>query len=103
MSEKIIYEDDITKIVCASGYHFNSYEGYHEDFECTCIHKKDRVVIYDYVTRVEARKGSSSLYPNKMFFHDFEKSSKVVMFGLTDGCLLLESAVGKDLWGLYEN
>lgn len=47
------------------------------------------VLIYDHVTRIEATKGTRSLYPKQKFFHNFKRPYPK-MYGLPDGSLLIK-------------
>jgi hypothetical protein len=50
---------------------------------------KGMILIYDKVTRIEATKGSSSLYPGQRFYHKFKRPCPK-MYGLPDGSLLIK-------------
>jgi hypothetical protein len=50
---------------------------------------KGTILIYDKVTRIEATKGRSSLYPGQKFYHKFKRPYPK-MYGLPDGSLLIK-------------
>jgi hypothetical protein len=50
---------------------------------------KGTILIYDKVTRIEATKGRSSLYPGQRFYHKFKRPYPK-MYGLPDGSLLIK-------------
>ncbi len=56
---------------------------------------------YARVIRIEAQKGDDSHFPKDKFYHDF-KIRDAEVFGLGDGSVLIRSASGKKLWGIFE-
>jgi hypothetical protein len=52
------------------------------------VNPKGWTKIYDTVTRVEAMKGSQSLYPGQKFFHNFKRPYPA-MYGSPDGKMIL--------------
>ena len=58
------------------------------------------VVIYDKCLRIIAKKGGSSLYKGKTFYHNFH--SNPVILGMPDGSLSIRSRTGKRLWNLIK-
>lgn len=54
-------------------------------------------MIYGQVLAVQARK-TNGTYRGKSFQHKFSPASRVAMYALPDGSVLLKSGAGKRLW-----
>ena len=57
-------------------------------------------VIYDHLTRIEARKGKHSMFPGERYYHNFKPGAMVI--GLPNGDLLIKSSKGKKLWKKFD-
>jgi hypothetical protein len=59
------------------------------------------VLIYETALEIRAKKGKESLFPKDYFKHSFKKSSKVKIWGLPNGDVLIKSDIGKRLWDYF--